>query len=298
MKLIGYITLMLASVCAVQASDLKVISWNIEDATPHSKAWFVAKVAKEQKADILALQNVNVTPYYLANDLSEALGEKWAYKLSTAAKGNKQLAIFWNTETVRLKTSKVPNGGIYEEQEIQAGDVSNMPAQVAYFQKGAFDFFLINVDLMTAWENNDVKVKQAEVLESWVSGNKKQLSGTENDFIVVGGLDFAAPGEKIGDTNKSHPSYTILEGKGLLSFVTHTEASHNKDASFSYVSDWFDDYRLLDGFALSKGAKRHYVKGSSVPLRVDKKFADMDEYESKVSGHLPVIARFKTNFAD
>lgn len=291
----------LAFVVNVQASDLRIISWNIEDATPHSKADFLAKVAKEQKADILALQNVNATPYYIANDISEQLGPDWAYRVTTSAKNTKQLAIFWNTRTVHLKLSKVPNNGVYEETDIQAGDRSSAPAQIGYFQKGAFDFFLINVNLMDAWQSHDVKLKQAEVLHNWVSGRKKALSGTENDFVVVGSFNFGFPGERAsafleGETI-DNPSYDILAGNGLLQFTML--GAWKKDPSIkTLIGDWENNDRLVDGFALSKGAARHYVAGSSNVLHVDKQFEDMDDYTDSVSNHLPVIARFKTDFED
>ncbi len=291
----------LAFALNVQASDLRIISWNIEDATPHSKADFIAKVAKEQKADILALQNVNATPYYIANDLSEQLGGNWAYRVSTSAKNTKQLAIFWNTKTVSLKTSKVPNNGIYEETDIQAGDSTAAPAQIGYFQKGSFDFFLINVNLIDAWQSQDVKLKQAAVLHAWVSGKKKALSGTENDFVVAGSFNFGFPGERasafLDDDVIDNPSYSILEGNGLLKFTMY--AAWKKDPSIkTYIGDWENDDRLVDGFALSKGATRHYVAGSSKVLPVDKQFEDVDDYMEHVSNHLPVIARFKTDFED
>lgn len=295
MKSLVFTIITLVTGVLVQASDLRIISWNVDDATPHSKAQFIAGVAREQKADILALQNINASPYYHANEFSEALGANWSYRVTTSAKNSKQLAIFWNTDTVRLKMTKVPNIGIYEETDVQGGDPTNMPAQIGYFQKGAFDFFLINVNLMNAWEGNDVKLKQAEVLHAWISGKKKALSGTENDFIVAGTFNFAFPGELVDGDVLSHPAYAQLEGNGLLTF-TLKKAWQSDPKLFSYMGDWFDDPRLLDGFALSKPAMRHH-SGSQV-LRVDQKFKDMDDYRDDVSDHLPVIARFKTNFED
>lgn len=284
-----------------QASDLRIISWNIEDAVPHSKADFIAKTAKAEKADILALQEVNASPYYLANDLSEQLGPNWDYRVTTSAKNTKQLAIFWNTKTVKLKTSKVPNHGIYEETDIQAGDLTAAPAQIGYFQKGAFDFFLINVNLIDAWQSQDVKLKQAEVLHAWVSGRKKALSGTENDFIVAGSFNFGFPGERasafLDDDVIDNPSYSILEGKGLLKFTMYETWKKDPTAK-TFIGDWEHDDRLVDGFALSKGAVRHYVAGSSRVLPVVKQFEDIDDYMERVSNHLPVIARFKTDFED
>lgn len=289
------------AVCAVtlsvHASDLRIISWNIEDATPHDKALTIAKVAKENKADILALQNVNVAPYYHARDIAEALGANWRYEVTRKAENNRQLAIFWNVDSVRLKTSKVPNAGIFEETGVQAGDARNMPAQIGYFQKGSFDFFLINVNLMDAWQRQDDKLAQAQVLHDWVKGKKLALSGTENDFIIAGTFNFGFPGESVLGDPEDNPSYSLLSGNGLLIFTM--EESWKKDRSiFTYTGDWMDDNRLMDGFALSKPAWRHYVKGSSSVLRVDKTFKDMDDYEDEVSYHLPVIARFNTSFED
>src|SRR3989338_7979889 len=159
-----------ATTLAAQAGDLRVMSWNIEDATPHSKARVIAETAKKEKADILALQDVNVTPYNLINDLTEALGDNWLYRVTKKAQGSKQLAIFWNADSVNLKTTKVPKAGAYEDISLQVGERRNMPAQIAYFQKGAFDFFLINVNLIDAWENHDQNLEQAEVLHDWVDG--------------------------------------------------------------------------------------------------------------------------------
>ena len=286
-----------ATAIAVQASDLRIMSWNIEDAMPHSKAAFIASTAKSEKADILALQDVNVTPYNLINDLTEALGQNWTYRVTKGSQGNKQLAIFWNTDSVKLKTSKVPKAGAYEERSIQVGDKRNEPAQVAYFQKGAFDFFLINVNLVKAWQDHDMKLKQAAVLHDWVNGKKRALSGTENDFIVVGTFNFGFPGERVNEGTYNNPAYTSLSGNGLLTF-TMQEVWKKDHSAFTYVGDWVDNDRLMDGFALSKPAVRHYVSGSSRIVRADQKFANMDDYEDDVSQHLPVIARFKTSFED
>ncbi|MDD2710257.1 MAG: hypothetical protein PHV34_19920 [Verrucomicrobiae bacterium] len=282
---------------AVYADDLRLISWNLRDANPHSKAKFVADTAREQKADIVAFQAVNVTPYNLILDLTEAFGKGWDYRVTKSAVGPKQLAIFWNTKTVKLKTTKVPNAGAYEETAIQVNEKVNLPAQVAYFQKGMYDFFLLNVDLIRGWEGNEIKLQQVKVLSQWVSTKKKALSGTENDFVVAGSFHFSFPGEKVDDTLMNNPASEILSGQNLLIY-TMKEVWVKDPTVFSYVGSWVDDYRLLDGFALSKPAYRHYVKGSSQVLRVDKKFKDLDSYEDDVSSHLPVIIKFKTNFED
>lgn len=278
----------LVATAAANAGDLRIISWNIEDATPHSKAQVIADVAKENRADIIALQDVNVTPYNLVNDLKEAFGPDWKFKVTKSADNTRQLAIAWNTRTVDLKKTKVPKAGAYEETSVQAGDSTINPAQIAYFQKGAFDFFLINVNLMRAWDRHDAKVAQATALHDWIAARKKELSGTENDFVVAGTFNF----DQAGAGAQTSTSYGILEGNGLLTFVLKSTSG------VSYFGDWFHDDALMDGFALSKPAVRHYSAGSAHVIPVDKKYRDSDDYSDSVSDHLPVIATFKTGFED
>lgn len=282
---------------AAYGSDMRIMTWNLEDAMPHSKAQFVADTAKEQKADVVALQDVNVTPYNIVNDLAEAFGKDWDYRVSNKTVGSKQLALFWNTKTTKLKMTKVPNAGAYEETTIQVGNRAHYPAQVAYLEKGMFDTFVINVNLIRGWEGHEIKLAQVDALRQWVSTKKKALSGTENDFVVAGTFSFGFPGEKVDDTVMDNPAQEILAGKELL-FYTMKEVWVKNPSVFTYVGSLVDDYRLLDGFALSKPAVRHYVKGSSQVLRADKKFKNVDEYDDNVSSHLPVIARFKTGFRD
>lgn len=284
--LVGLFALVAAA--AANASDLRIISWNIEDATPHSKAKVIADVAKENKADIVALQDVNVTPYNLVNDLREAFGPDWKIKVTKSAENTRQLAIAWNTKTVDLKKTKVPKAGAYEETSVQAGNETIMPAQIAYFQKGAFDFFLINVNLMRAWDKHDLKVAQATALHDWIATRKRELSGTENDFVVAGTFNF----DQAGTSAQTSTSSQVLEGNGLLTFVMKSAKA------ISYLGSWFHDDALMDGFALSKPALRHYVADSAKVIPVDKQYKDADDYSDSVSDHLPVIASFKTNFED
>jgi exonuclease III len=284
--LVGLFALVAAA--AANAGDLRIISWNIEDATPHSKAKVIADVVKENKADIVALQDVNVTPYNLVNDLTEAFGPDWKFKVTKSADNTRQLAIAWNTKTVNLKKTKVPKAGAYEETSVQAGDHTINPAQIAYFQKGAYDFFLINVNLLRAWDKHDLKVAQATALHDWIAVRKKELSGTENDFVVAGTFNF----DQAGTSDQTSTSYQILEGNGLLTFVLKSTKA------ISYLGSWFHDDALMDGFALSKPAVRHFVSNSAKVLPVDKKYESPDAYSYEVSDHLPVIATFKTNFED
>jgi exonuclease III len=278
-------------------NDMRILTWNLQDAVPHSKAQFVADTAKEQKADIVALQDVNVTPYNLVNDLTEAFGPNWDYRVTNKKVGSKQLAIFWNTKTTHLKMTKVPKPGAYEETSIQVGERVNFPAQIAYLQKGMFDTFVINVNLIRGWEENEAKLSQAAALSHWVAVKKKALSGTENDFVVVGTFSSGFKGEQVDDNLMKNPATDELAGQNLLTF-TMREVWKKNPSAFTYLGSWVDSFRLLDGFAMSKPAIRHYVPGSSQILRVDKKFKDLGEYNDKVSDHLPVIARFKTDFED
>lgn len=288
--------ILLAAPAWLPAADLRIMTWDIEDAFPAEKTAVLAQAVRKHKVDILALQNVSSTGarfhHSIQAELDKLFGAnvyRHAVTQGSRFDGN---AVFWNSKTVQVGDSS-------GDASIRMAAKSLRPAQIIHARSGAFDFRLVNVNLYEGSDDDDdTKLRQAAVLRTLL----KKIAGPSgtNPLILAGNLQMGFPNEKVYDEMTDdfdvfeNPAYQELNADGFLKFCTRDTIRKNPRA-FSFIGDLLDCRRLVDHIAANDAAAKRYVKGSAQVVRIDREFFDsMDDYEWNFSDHLPVIARFKT----
>ena len=297
LRKIGWFTFVLwACSGSLGAADLRVMTWDVEDAYPSDKTEVIAGAVKKHKVDILALQNVQISGTRFQQEVQDQLDKlfgKGVYRnavtASTRFDGN---AIFWNTRTVQASDEN-------EDDSLKMTSKRLRPAQVMHVRAGSLDFRVVNVNLYEGVDqDDDAKIRQATLLRNLL----KKIGGRDESkaLILVGNLQMGFPDEKIFDELtddfdvNTNPAFRELNSDNFLKFCTRELARKNPHA-FSYIGDLLESSRLIDHVAANDAAWKYYVKGSAEVVRIDKEFFDsLDDYEWNFSDHLPVIAKFRT----
>jgi endonuclease/exonuclease/phosphatase family metal-dependent hydrolase len=274
------------------SAGLRVMTWDIEDAYPLDKYPVIARVVKEHKIDVLALQNVQTRQerihQLIQRELDKTFGEGvYQHRVTTGQRFDAN-AVFWNTRTVQPMDQP-------EKQALQALRTGNRPAQIFRGKAKNFEFVLVNVNLYEGLlDEEGPKLDQAAALRDLIRKLQKNAP-----VILTGNLQMGLPGERVYDEisdsyeAQESPAYAKLNPDGLLQFCTGDLMKRNPRA-FSYVGDVLEGGRLTDHIAATPAAWKRYAQGSARVVRVDQDHYDsLDDYEWNFSEHLPVMAEFR-----
>jgi endonuclease/exonuclease/phosphatase family metal-dependent hydrolase len=276
----------------LDAAEIRVMTWDIEDAYPMDKYPVIAKVVREQKVDILALQNVQTKQerihQTIQRELDKLFGQGvYKHTITTGQRFDANV-IFWNTRTVQPIDSP-------ETQALQTRNTGSRPMQIFRAKAKNFEFTIVNVNLYEGLlDEEGPKLDQAAELRDLIRRLQKSAP-----VILTGNLQMGLPGERVYDEisdtyeDQESPAYAELNPDGFLSFCTKDLMARNPRA-FSYVGDVLEGGRLTDHIAATQGAWKRYSQGSAHVVRVDKDhYESLDDYEWNFSEHLPVVANFK-----
>ena len=289
------VAVMLSAVFPAGAVDLRVVTWDVEDAYPLGKAAVLAQAIKKHKVDILALQSVQTSgtrfDEIIQKELDKLVGRGVYRHAATSGSRFDGNAIFWNTRMVQI-------AGVAVDKSLDPGRMSRPPVQILSVRAGSFEFQLVNVNLA---EDHDVDGSQEMKRAERLCRLLKKIEGRDfRPVILAGNLDMGFPGEKVfdevddDDDEEDNDAYERLNPDGFLHFCTR-ELARKKPHVFSYVGDVLEGGRLTDHIAANAPAWKHYIKGSAEVVRIDREFYDdLDDYEWNFSDHLPVISEFKT----
>lgn len=289
------IALWLLSAVAAFCSDLRVMTWDLEDAYPPEKAAVIAKALKKHKVDILAVQSVQTYGARFQDSIQAELDKVFGtgtYKhASTRGSRFDGNAVFWNTKTIQV-------GESVADISLKSASPNQTPVQLLRVKSGEFNFHFINVTLDQGDdEGEQSQIKQAGLLRNLL---KKTASKDNVAIILAGNLAMGFPNEKVFDDLtddydvESNPAFHELNPDGFLTFCTRDIEKKNPRA-FSFIGDLLESGRLVDHIAANAPAWKHYVKGSAQVVRIDKEFYDsLEDYEWNFSDHLPVLAEFST----
>jgi len=285
----------LLAVLPAGAADLRIMTWDVEDAYPLNKAAVLAKAVKKHRVDILALQSVQTSgtkfDELVQEELDKVAGRGVYRHVATSRSRFDGNAIFWNTRTVR-------DGRVVSDSSIDPGRMSRPAALILSARAGNFQFQLVNVNLD---EDRDVDDEAENTRARRLCRLLKKIGDHDSKpVILAGNLDLGFPGERVFDEvdddydAEEHPAYEVLNPDGFLEFCTR-EIAEKRPHAFSYVGDILEGGRLTDHIAANAPAWKRYIKGSAEVVRIDREFYDdLDDYEWNFSDHLPVMSEFKT----
>lgn len=150
---------------------------------------------------------------------------------------------------------------------------------------GTFDFVLIGVHLKSGRQKDSriARTKQAALIAEFVENATK---GAEKDVLIVG--DYNMVPSRGGYLNDEE-NFAAMNPDEFLQFVS----SEDLAGQGSHLSNGGNPGNLLDGYAISYDYTNEYIDGS---LRIFPLFKALRltaaEYVSRVSDHLPLVARF------
>jgi endonuclease/exonuclease/phosphatase family metal-dependent hydrolase len=271
----------------VPPTEIKVATWNLEwfGAYGRTKAdiKMIASVIEEEKIDILCLQEITCecTLKILAEEL------EYDYFLSPQRVPQK-LALLWNPTSIR--TVRFEEGAFNSLVRVAKHGLGYDSRQPLVFsvKAGDFDFTLFNVHLKSNPENSksvEIRNIQYDTINGWLQGELAR-EGSEKDIIIAG--DFNSYNYGISSER--------LVNAGFVRFATTDLASDDYSSIYYTYND--DDTAtrrtsLIDHIAITDDLRG----GEFVEIQEirdwDKELGE-DEYELRVSDHLPVIAVFNT----
>jgi endonuclease/exonuclease/phosphatase family metal-dependent hydrolase len=272
----------------VPPKTIRLATWNLE--------WFgafgrsledikvIASIVEEEKIDILNLQEI--TCECTLKTLAEEL--EFDYFLSPQRVPQK-LALIWNPK--RIKTVRFEQEAFKALERVAKHGMGYDSRQPLVFsvKAGEFDFTLINVHLKSGPENErsvEIRNIQYDTINGWLQGELGR-EGSEKDIIVA------------GDFN----SYTYGVSSERLVNAGHVWFATNNLPGGDYSSIYYTDYdqeeptrrtSLIDHIAITEALRNGEFKLIRAITDWDVKLGE-EEYEMRVSDHLPVVAAFHTD---
>lgn len=150
---------------------------------------------------------------------------------------------------------------------------------------GTFDFILIGVHLKSSRKkaSREDRTEQATVIAAFV---KNATEGAEKDVLIIGDYNMIPPQ---GGSPKDEENFLAMNPDEFLQFVS----SEDLVGQGSHLRRGGRPGNLLDGYAISYDHTNEYIDGS---LRIFPLFRALRltaaGYVSRVSDHLPLVARF------
>lgn len=290
--LIGVLACMLATHFALRSCDNKeqaivrntneivVASWNIGLEPVESRIDQMIEAIKTIDADILVV--IELTPESAAQTLKDELQRAgMKYDFALAQKRERQSICVFYKPAVKLSHIK----------PLTQTDLGNPYLRQAFTAKalvGNFDFNLIAVHNKSkipseSGDSTEMRNRQLNILRDYVRSATK---GREKDAILIGTFNM------IPDDDKDQ--FDRLNKFENLTFI----AQPSKKAPFTFIARNGRSTSFIDGVAITKGVKE-WVPGSfeTVPL-YDTFGRGKLWFREKVSDHVPIKVRFKTDAKD
>jgi len=294
------ILLVLAFTCFASTTPAQttatIAAWNIEGFTPieDAKARRLARVIGNMNPDVILLTEVN--PNSVATDIMNDLNGYQVRILPQTASQN--IAILFKNGVTVTNVQLIPGSddGNNRLRKALAADVT----------VGQFDFLLIGVHMKAgrpkggASNPQPVRTRQARVIAAFIK--RRVQASSERDVLLVGDYNMI-PGEDA--VNFAAISPNTRNGE-FLRFISSDILGADAVSHIHMCTEEGADGNLLDGFAISRGFTREFIPNTLQIIDFDNAiFAnrrnrelDCEEYRERLSDHLPIVARFRTNLDD
>jgi endonuclease/exonuclease/phosphatase family metal-dependent hydrolase len=261
-------------------NEIIVASWNIGFDPVEKRIDEIVAGAREINADILVL--IEVTP----SSASEVLRREFQragmnYKVSVAQQRDRQSICVFYRNSIEISQVK----------PLKATDLGNPDLRQAYtatIKAGSFDFNFIAIHNKSkrqseTGDSTEMRNRQLNILRDFIRSATK---GSEKDAILIGDFNM------LPDEDKDQ--FDRLNKFGNLMFI----AQPSEKSPFTFIARNGQDTSFIDGIAITKDVKE-YVPGSfaTVPL-YELSGRGKLWFREKVSDHIPVMARFKTDGPD
>ena len=255
-------------------------------------------ICSKIKPDIIVLSEV--WPAEAASDIAKKCTEK-GFPLEAIVPAQKptvvQLVAFLKKPGITVQDV----GLIKDSDDLLPGDAAeektSRAAICATMKINNFDFHIIGVHLKSKTGGADKAIpmrdRQCKAISTWM---KEHTQGAEKDVLLIGDYNMTPAAEVHGKQPADTKNFETLASEVKLDFISDSVKGG------THVSKSYGISRL-DGYAVSPGADREYIKKSFTILTHDelglKKAAFLDKNnQDYVTDHYPILARFNTDTDD
>ena len=248
---------------------LGLMTWNLEtfpkaQQTPSA----VAQIIKDRKPDLIAVQEISDAQAFEA--LPQALDD---YAAIAANDPNNFLRVGYLYKKASLSLGEVQ---LLFEKDSYAFPRPVLKARVLV--KGTSrDFVVLNVHLKAKLDSASQQRRRAacEKLEAWIAGELQ--AGAETEFVVLGDFN-----DKLNDPAQYNVFLPWLNKATEYKFLTN-------DAVLAGDHTYIPFKSMIDHLLVTQDANRWVAPGTTEVLKLEQEIAS---YESLISDHRPVVARF------
>ena len=258
-------------------SSFEIATWNIEHFPKHNKTLELVKaIIETTDVDLIAIQEIeSVDAFnYLVSELEEWKGY---YSSDSYYNGTYQkTGLLYKSDFISV--SSVRN--IFTDDTTDAFPRPPLAAyvQVKDYDSTKYDFNIIVLHLKASGfgeEADNVRRRKeaCQKLETYISDEIN--AGADADFIVLGDWN-----DELTDTGSDNVFTPFLEKPELYTFLTY----NLPDVSYPGYNS------LIDQILITNDSEPEFDAGDVEVLKLDD---DILFYDSYVSDHRPVVARFK-----
>ena len=264
------------------ADTIRIGTWNLEwfgalGRTPEDITQ-IADIIRAQEIDILTLQEITCECTLQA--LAEELG--YEYYLSSQRVPQK-LALLWRSDMV--DEISFDNEAYNALRGVADTGLDRESRQPLVFRviSGSFDFTLVVVHLKAIPElerSVEIRNVQYDVLNTWLAS---ELVGDERDIIIAGDFNAYRTGSS---------SERLLQA-GHVVFAT-ADMPENEYSNIWYNRDGNRNLSFIDHIAISTNLKAEEFVSVDPIEDLDVQMGE-DDFENRISDHLPLVAVFRTD---